>query len=103
MKKKTDGMTTDERIGLIEKNQKFQAKTEYVKWIVSILFFVGLVWLVDNNKKELKNTVYYNKAIGLKNTKRVDSLVKVVDKNGKKIKFNTARIDTLKKVIKPNN
>lgn len=101
--KKIDGMTLEQRIGLIEKNIKFQTKTEYVKWIISVLFFVGLVWLVDYNKKELKNTVYYNRAIGIKNKERVDSIVKIVDRNGRKIEFNTARIDTLKKVVKPKN
>ena len=64
---------------------------------------MGLVWLVDYNKKELKNTVYYNRAIGIKNKERVDSIVKIVDRNGRKIEFNTARIDTLKKVVKPKN
>ena len=50
-------MTIEKRVEMLEKNSKFQAKTEYLKWIVSILFFVGLVFLVNYNKQELKDTV----------------------------------------------
>ena len=70
-------MTIEKRIEILEKNSKFQAKTEYLKWIVSILFFVGLVWLVTYNKKELKDTVYYNKETGRQNKERVDSILEV--------------------------
>ena len=78
-------MTIEKRIEILEKNQKFQAKTEYLKWIVSILFFVGLVWLVTYNKKELKDTVYYNKETGRQNKERVDSIVRSVRRNTSRI------------------
>ena len=87
-------MTIEKRVEMLEKNSKFQAKTEYLKWIVSILFFVGLVWLVTYNKKELKDTVYYNKETGRQNKERVDSIVRSVRRNTSRIDYNILRIDS---------
>lgn len=87
------------RIESLEKDQKYQSRTEFVKWIFSVIFFVSLVMLVNYNKKQLKETVYYNKETGTKNAERVDSIVKSIDRNTKRIDYNIKRIDSNKSAL----
>ena len=92
-------LTNEERIERLEKDYKYQSRREFVKWIFSVIFFVLLVLLVNYNKKQLKETVYYNKETGTKNAERVDSIVRSIHRNTKRIDYNIKRIDSNKAAI----